>query len=69
MAYAELFLSERALEWFEPYFTKIQENRLTTTNLKVKYIFLIWEGFYKYIIQIFKSLKKELITKKKLKIL
>ena len=41
VAYAELFLSRRALEWFEPYLTKIQENRLTTANLKAKYIFLI----------------------------
>ena len=40
VAYAELFLSERALEWFKPYLTKIQENGLTTANLKVRYIFL-----------------------------
>ena len=57
------------LKWFKPYLTKIQKNGLTTTNLKVRYIFLIWEGFYKYIIQIFKSLDKELIAKNKLKIL
>ena len=41
VAYAKLFLSERALKWFEPYFIKIQENRLTTANLETKYIFLI----------------------------
>ena len=41
VAYTGLFLSEKALEWFKPYFTKIQENRLTTTNLKVRYIFSI----------------------------
>ena len=69
MAYAGLFLLKRALEWFKPYFIKIQENRLTTTNLKARYMFLTWEGFYKYIIQIFKSLDKELIAKNKLKIL
>ena len=32
VAYAGLFLSGRVLEWFKPYFTKIQENGLTTTN-------------------------------------
>ena len=32
VAYAGLFLLERALEWFKPYFTEIQENGLTTTN-------------------------------------
>ena len=32
VAYAGLFLLERALEWFEPYLIKIQENGLTTTN-------------------------------------
>ena len=41
MAYTKLFLSEKALKWFKPYLTKIQENGLTTTNLKVRYIFLI----------------------------
>ena len=41
VAYIGLFLSERVLEWFKPYLTKIQKNRLTTTNLKVRYIFLI----------------------------
>ena len=64
-----LFLLKRALEWFKPYLIKIQENRLITTNLKVKNIFLIWEGFCKYIIQIFRSLKEELMAEKKLKIL
>ena len=32
-------------------------------------MFLIWEGFYKKLIQIFKSLKKEVIAKDKLKII
>ena len=41
VAYAGLFLSGRALEWFKPYLTKIQENRLTTANLKARYIFSI----------------------------
>ena len=50
VAYIGLFLLKRVLKWFKPYLTKIQENGLTTTNLKVKYIFLIQEGFCKYII-------------------
>ena len=41
MAYAELFLLERILEWFKSYLIEIQENGLTTINLKVKYISLI----------------------------
>ena len=69
VAYAGLFLSGRALEWFKPYFTKIQENGLTTANLEVRYIFLIQEGFCKRITQIFKSLNKELIAKDKFKML
>ena len=32
VAYTGLFLIGRVLEWFKPYFTKIQENGLTTTN-------------------------------------
>ena len=69
MAYAGLFLLGRALEWFKSYFTKIQENGLTTANLKARYIFLIQEGFYKRIIQIFKNLNKELMAKNKFKML
>ena len=45
VAYAGLFLTERVLEWFEPYFTKVQINGLNTINIKVRYIFLIWDGF------------------------
>ena len=41
VAYAGLFLLGRALKWFKPYLTEIQENGLTTTNLKARYIFLI----------------------------
>ena len=40
MAYIGLFLSERALEWFKPYFTKIQLNGISTTNIKARYMFL-----------------------------
>ena len=32
MAYTGLFLLGRVLEWFKPYFTKIQKNGLNTTN-------------------------------------
>ena len=32
IAYTGLFLLGRALEWFKPYLTKIQENGLTTIN-------------------------------------
>ena len=32
MAYTGLFLTEKALKWFKSYFTKIQINRMTTTN-------------------------------------
>ena len=39
MAYTELFLLGKALKWFKPYLIKIQENELTTTNLKARYIF------------------------------
>ena len=41
VAYAGLFLSGRVLELFKPYFTKIQLNRISTTNTEVWYIFLI----------------------------
>ena len=41
VAYAELFLIERVLEWFKPYLTKVQLNGLNTTNIEVWYMFLI----------------------------
>ena len=34
VAYTELFLSGRALEWFKPYLTKIQLNGMSTTNIE-----------------------------------
>ena len=45
VAYAKLFLTKRVLKWFKPYFTKIQLNGMSTTNIKAQYIFLIQEGF------------------------
>ena len=41
IAYVGLFLTERVLEWFKPYLTKVQLNRLNTINIKAWYIFLI----------------------------
>ena len=41
VAYIGLFLTKRVLEWFKPYLTKVQLNRLNTTNIKVRYMFLI----------------------------
>ena len=35
VAYTELFLTERVLKWFKPYLTKIQLNRMSTTNIKI----------------------------------
>ena len=35
ITYIELFLIERVLEWFKLYFTKIQLNGMSTTNIKV----------------------------------
>ena len=40
VAYTGLFLIGRALEWFKPYFTKIQLNGMSTTNIEARYIFL-----------------------------
>ena len=35
VAYTGLFLTERVLEWFKPYLTKIQLNGMSTINIKV----------------------------------
>ena len=35
VAYVGLFLIGRVLEWFKPYFTKIQLNRMSTINIEV----------------------------------
>ena len=34
VAYIGLFLTERVLEWFKPYFTKIQLNGMGTINIE-----------------------------------
>ena len=41
IAYARLFLIEKVLKQFKPYFTKVQLNELNTTNIEAWYIFLI----------------------------
>ena len=41
VAYTGLFLIGRVLKWFKPYLTKIQLNGMSTTNIKVRYMFLI----------------------------
>ena len=41
VAYIGLFLLGRVLEWFKPYFTKIQLNRMSITNIEIWYMFLI----------------------------
>jgi hypothetical protein len=41
VAYMGLFLIKRVLEWFKPYHTKIALNRMSTTNIKAQYMFLI----------------------------
>ena len=34
VAYAGLFLTKRVLEWFKPYLTKIQLNKISTINIR-----------------------------------
>ena len=40
IAYVGLFLTGKVLEWFKPYFTKIQLNGMSITNIEAQYIFL-----------------------------
>ena len=35
IAYIRLFLLGRVLEWFKPYFTKIQLNGISTANISI----------------------------------
>ena len=66
VAYTELFLIKRALEWFKPYLTKIQINGIMSINLEVKYMFLSWGGFAEQLIQMFRDLKVTTIAERKL---
>ena len=43
--YIGIFLTGRALEWFKPYLLEYQENGITTTNLKIRYIFVSQDNF------------------------
>ena len=45
VAYIGLFLAGQALKQFKPYLVKYEANSLITGNNKVRYIFLIQEGF------------------------
>ena len=67
IAYTGLFLIKKILKQFKPYFTKIQLNGMSTTNIKIQYMFLIQEGFANQLKQIFRSLEEELMAKDKLK--
>ena len=67
ITYTGLFLTGRVLEQFKPYLTKIQLNRINTTNIEAQYMFLIQEGFANQLKQIFRSLEEELVAKDKFK--
>ena len=56
----------KVLKWFKPYLTKIQLNGISTTNVEVRYMFLIWEGFANWLKQMFKSLEEESVAEDKL---
>ena len=64
--YAGLFLTGRALEWFKPYLTEIQTNRITTLNQEVRYMFSSWEGFISQLIQIYSDIKVAMIAERRL---
>ena len=66
VAYAELFLTGRALEQFKLYLTEVQINGLNTTNIEARYIFLIQDRFANQLKQMFRSLDKEFMAKDKL---
>ena len=67
IVYAGLSLGGDLLEWFKPYLIEIHKNGLNTTNLEVKYLFSLQEGFCNRIIQIFKDFKAEATVEYKLK--
>src|SRR6266704_3280539 len=64
--YAGLFLTGRALKWFEPYLTEIQTNGMTTLNQKVRYMFLSWEGFASQLTQIYGDMEAAMTVERKL---
>ena len=67
VVYTELFLTGRVLKWFKPYFTEIQLNGMSTTNVETRYIFSIQDGFANQLKQIFGSLKEKSVAKDKFK--
>src|SRR5438105_9164635 len=69
VVYAGMFLTGRALEWFELYLTEFQTNGLTITNLETRYIFLNWDNFKSRITQIFRDLEEETTAERKLYLL
>ena len=66
VVYTGLFLTGRALKWFEPYLTKIQINRLSIMNQEVRYIFSSQDGFVSRLTQIYKDLEAVMTVKQKL---
>src|SRR6266550_2246544 len=64
--YAGLFLTGKALEWFEPYLMEIQINGMTTLNQEVRYIFLSWEGFASWLTQMYNNIKAAIIAERRL---
>src|SRR6266576_1210327 len=66
VAYAGIFLTGRALEWFKLYLIEYQINGATTTNLETKYIFASWENFKNRMTQMFGDLEEEAIEEQKL---
>ena len=66
VAYIGLFLIGRVLEWFKPYLIEIQENGLLTTNLEVRYMFLLQEEFINRLTQIYGDPEVITIVERKL---
>jgi hypothetical protein len=66
VAYIRLFLAGQILKWFELYLIEYKANGLTTRNNKVRYIFLIWEGFANRLMQIYRDLEAEAIAEYRL---
>src|SRR6266571_1248773 len=64
--YTGLFLTKRALEWFKPYLTEIQTNKITIINQEVRYIFLSWEGFTSQLMQMYGNIEAAMTAKRKL---
>jgi hypothetical protein len=66
VAYTGLFLAGQTLKWFKLYLVEYETNSLMTGNNKVKYMFLIWEGFANRLTQIYRDLEIETIAEYRL---